>query len=111
MLNVTHQCVISPASGERALLPSGTLDVCFYDIKARHKASMLTATRTLQLHAEVVMKVGKHFFSPFPSVWLHFHLPDGGCALTFAEINLLEYLDFSSLMCLRVIFCKIRTSA
>ena len=48
MLNVTHQCVISPASGERALLPSGTLDMCFYDIKARHKASMLTATRKLE---------------------------------------------------------------
>ena len=42
----------------------------------------------------------KTFSLPFPSLWLHFHLPDGGCALTFAAINLLVYLDFPSLMCL-----------
>ena len=45
----------------------------------------------------------KTFFPPFPSVWLHFHLPNGGCALTFAGINLLVYLDFSSLICLNEI--------
>ena len=45
----------------------------------------------------------KTFFPPFPSLWLHFHLPDGGCTLTFAGINLLVYLDFSSLMCLKEI--------
>ena len=39
-------------------------------------------------------------FSPhFPSVWLHFYLPNGGCALTFAGINLLMNLDFPSLIC------------
>ena len=45
----------------------------------------------------------KTFFPPFPSVWLHFHLPNGGCALTFAGINLLVYLDFPSLICLNEI--------
>ena len=42
----------------------------------------------------------KTYFPPFPPVWLHFHLPNGGCALTFAGINLLVYLDFPSLICL-----------
>ena len=41
----------------------------------------------------------KTFSPPFPPVWLHFHLPNGGCALTFAGINLLVYLDFPSLIC------------
>ena len=45
----------------------------------------------------------KTFFPPFPPVLLHFHLPDGGCALTFAGINLLVYLDFPSLICLNEI--------
>ena len=45
----------------------------------------------------------KTFFPPFPPVWLHFHLPNGGCALTFAGINLLVYLDFPSLICLNEI--------
>ena len=71
------------------LLPSGTLYMCFYHMKARHKTSLLTATRKLE-----------NIFPPFPSLWLHFHFPDGGCALTFAAINLLVYLDFPSLMCL-----------
>ena len=73
------------------LLPSGTLYMCFYDMKARHKTTLLTATRKLE-----------NIFPslPFPSLWLHFHLPDGGNALTFAAINLLVYLDFPSLMCL-----------
>ena len=73
------------------LLPSGTLYMCFYDMKARHKTTLLTATRKLE-----------NIFPslPFPSLWLHFHLPDGGSALTFAAINLLVYLDFPSLMCL-----------
>ena len=48
MLNVTDQCVISPATGEGAFLPSWTLYICFYDMKARHKASLLTATRKLE---------------------------------------------------------------
>ena len=55
------------------------------------KASLLTATRKLE----------NIFPPPFPSLWLHFHLPDGGCALTFAGINLLVYLDFPSLKCLK----------
>ena len=43
-------------------------------------------------------------FSPlFPPVWLHFYLPNGGCALTFAGINLLVYLNFPSLICLNEI--------
>ena len=71
------------------LLPSGTLYMCFYHMKARHKTSLLTATRKLE-----------NIFPPFPSLWLHFHFPDDGCALTFAAINLLVYLDFPSLMCL-----------
>ena len=71
------------------LLPSGTLYMCFYDMKARHKTTLLTATRKLE-----------NIFPPFPSLWLHFHFPDDGCALTFAAINLLVYLDFPSLMCL-----------
>ena len=58
-------------------------------MKARHKTSLLTATRKLE-----------NIFPPFPSLWPHFHLPDGGCALTFAAINLPVYLDFPSLMCL-----------
>ena len=45
----------------------------------------------------------KTFFPPFPPVLLHFHLPDGGRALTFAGINLLVYLDFPSLICLNEI--------
>ena len=45
----------------------------------------------------------KTFFPPFPPVLLHFHLPDSGCALTFAGINLLVYLDFPSLICLNEI--------
>ena len=45
----------------------------------------------------------KTFFPPFPPVSLHFHLPNGGCALTFAGINLLAYLDFPSLICLNEI--------
>ena len=45
----------------------------------------------------------KTFFPPFSSVWLHFHLSNGGCALTFAGINLLVYLDFSNLICLNEI--------
>ena len=42
----------------------------------------------------------KTFFLPFPPVWLHLHLPNGGCSLTFAGINLVVYLDFPSLICL-----------
>ena len=45
----------------------------------------------------------KTFFPPFPPVWLHFHLPNGGCALTFIGKNLLVYLDFPSLICLNEI--------
>ena len=45
----------------------------------------------------------KTFPPPFPPVWLHFYLPNGGCALTFAGINLLVYLDFPSLICLNEI--------
>ena len=45
----------------------------------------------------------KTFFPPFPPLWLYFHLPDGGCALTFAGINLLVHLDFPSLICLNKI--------
>ena len=56
MLNVTDYCVISPATGEGAFLPSWKLYMCFYDMKARHKASLLTA------HCN--KKVGKHFFLP-----------------------------------------------
>ena len=39
-LNVTDSCVISPATGEGAFLPSGRLYMCFYDMKARHKVSL-----------------------------------------------------------------------
>ena len=53
MLNVTHPCAISPASGEGVFLPSGTLYMCFCDMKARHKTSLLTATRKLQKHASM----------------------------------------------------------
>ena len=42
----------------------------------------------------------KTFFPPIPPVLLHFHLPDGGCALTFAGKKL---LDFPSLICLNEI--------
>ena len=34
--------------GRGAFLPSWTLYMCFYDMKARHKASLLTATRKLE---------------------------------------------------------------
>ena len=65
-------------------------------MKARHKASLLTTHK----------KIGKHFFPSlqFPSLLLHFHLPDGGCALTFAGIiSSLEYPDFPNLICLKEI--------
>ena len=71
--------------------------ICFYDMKARRKASLLTATRKLE-----------NIFPSIPSVWLHVHLPNGWCAHTFAGINLVVYLDFPSLMCLNEItghFC------
>jgi len=61
----TEKCVISPAAGKGVFLPSEILYVYFQDMKARHKASQLP---------------------PFPPLLLHFHLPDGGCALTFAGI-------------------------
>ena len=61
-------------------------------MKARHKASLLTATRKLE-----------NIFPSLPSRLLHFHLPDGGCALTFAGISLHVYLDFPSLVCLNEI--------
>ena len=53
-------------------------------------------------------KIGKHFFPSlqFPSLLLHFHLPDGGCALSKPHLcwdNLLEYPDFPSLICLKEI--------
>ena len=41
----------------------------------------------------------------FPSLLLHFHLPDGGCALSKPHLcwdNLLQYPDFPSLICLKV---------
>ena len=54
----------------------------------------------------------KTFFLPFPPwippIWLHLHLPNGGCAHTFAGINLVVYLDFPSLICFNEItgdFC------
>ena len=61
-----------------------------YFDNASNKASLLTATRKLE----------NIFPPPFPPLWLQFHLPDGRCALTFAGINLLVYLDFPSLICL-----------
>ena len=86
-----------PATEEGAFLPPGTLYMCFYDMKARRKASLLTATRKLE-----------NIFPSIPSVWLHVHLPNGWCAHTFAGINLVVYLDFPSLICLNEItghFC------
>ena len=59
---------------------------------AKHKASLLTAKRKLKTSPP-----------PFPPVWLHIYLPNGGCALTFAGINILVYLDFPSLICLNEI--------
>ena len=81
-----------PLLGRGRSCHPGHYKLCFYDMKARHKASLLTATRKLET-----------FFPPFPPVLLYFHLPDGGCALTFAGINLLVYLDFPSLICLNEI--------
>ena len=46
---------------------------------------------------------GKHFSLPSLPFCFHFHLPDGGCALTFAGKNLLVYLEFPSLICLNEI--------
>ena len=66
--------------------------LCLYDMKR--------GTRPL---CSLQQESRKTFFPPFPSVLLHFHLPDGGCALTFAGINLLVYLDFPSLICLNEI--------
>ena len=65
-------------------------------MKARYKASLLTTHK----------KIGKHFFPSlqFPSLLLHFHLPDGGSALTFAGIiSSVEYPDFPNLICLKEI--------
>ena len=62
------------------------------DRKARPNAFLLAATSKLE-----------HIFPSVPPVWLHFHLPNGGCAHTFAGINLLVYLDFPSLICLNEI--------
>ena len=96
-LNETDQCVIFPATEEGAFLPPGTLYMCSYDMKARRKASLLTATRKLE-----------NIFPSISSVWLHLHLPNGGCAHTFAGINLVVYLDFPSLICFNEItgdFC------
>ena len=50
----------------------------------------------------------------FPSLLLHFHLPDGGCALSKPHLcwdNLLEYPDFPSLICLKVVRWPISTVA
>ena len=55
------------------------------------------------LHESETQESWKTFFPPFPPLWLYFHLPDGGCALTFAGINLLVHLDFPSLICLNKI--------
>ena len=55
------------------------------------------------LHESEVQESWKTFFPPFPPLWLYFHLPDGGCALTFAGINLPVHLDFPSLICLNKI--------
>ena len=64
-------------------------------MKARHKASLLTTTRKLENIFPSLQ---------FPSLLLHFHLPDGGCALSKPHLcwdNLLEYPDFPSLICLK----------
>ena len=61
----------------------------------------MTLKRGIRPLCSLQQESWKTFFPPFPSVWLHFHLPDGGCALTFAGISLLVYLDFPSLMCLK----------
>ena len=87
MLNVTDWCVISPATGEGAFLPSWTLYMCFF---------FMTWKRGTRLLCSLQQESWKTFFPPFPPVLLHFHLPDGGCVLTFAGTNLLVYLDFPS---------------
>ena len=53
----------------------------FINMKARHKASLLTTTRKLENIFPSLQ---------FPPLLLHFHLPDGGCALTFAGIIFLS---------------------
>ena len=50
-------------------------------MKARHKASLLTTTRKLENIFPSLQ---------FPPLLLHFHLPDGGCALIFAGIIFLS---------------------
>ena len=54
----------------------------------------------LSAHCSLQQESWKTFFPPIPPVLLHFHLPDGGCALTFAGKKL---LDFPSLICLNEI--------
>ena len=63
----------------------------------------MTGKRVTRPLCSLQQESWKTFFPPFPPVLLHFHLPDGGCALTFAGINLLEYLDFPSLIWLNEI--------
>ena len=52
--------------------------VSIYDMKVRHKVSLLTATRKLE-----------NIFPSLPSPLAPLSSPDGGCALTFAGIILL----------------------
>ena len=60
----------------------------------------MTRKRSTRPLCSLQQESWKTFSPPFPLVWLHFYLPNGGCALTFAGKNVLVYLDFPSLICL-----------
>ena len=79
--------------GRRRSCHPGHFYMCFYDTKAKHKATLLTATRKLE-----------NIFPSLPSRLVPLLSPEWRmCALTFAGINLLVYLDFPSLICLNEI--------
>ena len=88
---------LTPAS---ANWPSNTWAMKIICMFTRHESE----AQSLSPHYN--KKIGKHFFPSlqFPSFLLHFHLPDGGCALTFAGIiSSVEYPDFPNLICLKEI--------
>ena len=79
--------------GRRRSCHPGHFYMCLYDTKAKHKATLLTATRKLE-----------NIFPSLPSRLVPLLSPEWRmCALTFAGINLLVYLDFPSLICLNEI--------
>ena len=78
-------CHFSSYRGGGAPAIRDILYMCFYDMKARHKASLLTVTRKLE-----------NIFPSLPSSF-------GSTFISLCWDNLFVYLDFPGLICLNEI--------